>query len=81
MFSLGKNDKVNTLEMVKISHKNSLQAIADKELRQSAITHEGESCLNTCSNWRPYYMVHVLIKKTKPTSGCSVSRLLLGTLT
>ena len=74
-FSLGKNDKVNTLELVKhtsakISYKDSKVAQLttthmDSNLTQkSTITHEEENCINTFFDWDIYDMVHVAMKKS-----------------
>ena len=40
-----------------------------------------KNCVDTRSDWRSYYMVCFLLKKSKPMSGCPVSCLPLGTLT
>ena len=76
-FSLGKNDKVNILELTKISHKVAVQP---------TITPHNQ----TRRKKLPWYFLWLGFsecsmpfdkKKTKPKSGCSVSHVPLGTLT
>ena len=78
-FVLGKNDKVTTLELAKISHKVVLRTTITPQ--KQTITHEEEK-LPWYFLWLgPSDMVCFSPKRTKPTSGCSVSHLPLETLT
>ena len=64
MFSLGKNDKVNTFKLAKrggdkpkIFHK----AVVQPTITHKTFSHEEESCFGTLTHWKLYHVGYVSV--------------------
>ena len=70
-FSLGKNEKVNSLEtpamksLTMESHKNSAHSTTTQgSTKTSYCSRRGKSCFDSLSHWGLYYLVHVSMNKS-----------------